>query len=102
MGGYIDKLAQKCRYNSILAAYPLLRIFSTPDNQIAVLHLPPVARFKVKGHAFSPIPAKCACILQPSPSPVHAHIVQSFHMNEVRVLKLRIIRMHVCSYVDSR
>ena len=28
VGGYITKLPQKCSYNSLLAAYPLLSIFS--------------------------------------------------------------------------
>ena len=58
-------------YNSILAAYSSLSIFSVLDDQnSAVSYHPPVASYKVEGHAFSPTPAKCACVEQVSLSPV--------------------------------
>ena len=69
MGGYIPKLPQKHSYNSLLAAYPLLSIFSVVgDMNDSVWYPLSVVNFKVKGRAFSPTPSKCACI---SPSPVH-------------------------------
>ena len=53
---------------SILAAYPMLSIFSVVgDMNDSVWYPLSVVNFKVKGRAFSPTPSKCTCI---SPSPV--------------------------------
>ena len=68
VGGYIPKLPQKRWYKSLLAAYPLLSIFSVVgDMNDSVWYPLSVVNFKVKGRAFSPTPSKCTCI---SPSPV--------------------------------
>ena len=61
VGERITKLLQKHSYNSILAAYPLLSIFSVlEDMNNSVWYLLSVVNFKFKGRAFSPTPAKCA------------------------------------------
>ena len=67
---YISPNYPKSAHNIILlAAYPLLSIFSVlEDMNNSVWYLPSVVNFKVKGRAFSPTPAKCTWI---SPSPVH-------------------------------
>ena len=58
---YVGGLPQEHLYNSILAAYPLLRIFSVlEDMNNSVWYVLSVVNFKVKGHGFSPTPAKCA------------------------------------------
>ena len=69
VGGYIIKLPQKHSYNSILAAYPLLSIFSVlEDMNNSVWYVPSVVNFKVKGHTFSqmrmnqPLPCPSALV----------------------------------------
>ena len=66
---YITKLPPKHSYNSILTAYPSLSIYSVLDDQNSSVSYPPpspVLRSKVMLSA-----PKCACVFQPSPSPVH-------------------------------
>ena len=50
----------------------------------SVLYLPPVARFRVKGHTFSPTLAKCARTAPPLPFCACAYRLL-LHVNEVKV-----------------
>ena len=67
-GIYTLKSPQKRSHNSLLAAYPLLSIFSVVMTPFGIGYRSSIGRQLVKDRAFSPTPAKCACI---SPSPVH-------------------------------
>ena len=77
VSGYIPKLPQKRLYNSLLAAYPLLGIFSVVGDindclvsviscqflrSNAVLSAPPLP----DAHASAPPPSICACAYRPS------------------------------------